>query len=319
MARLAAVVVTSLALMSGCQETKGSSGAKGDPGPKGDQGAPGPQGLPGQVIVLAAADGGSMVVDGGLVIVSGPPGPPGAVVVLNAADGGTIEVSGGVAYVVGPAGIQGASGAQGPAGIPGAQGPQGQPGAQGSAGAPGSPGQPGPLGPSGPAGADARLVYLDDTSSPFSDAGVHLLYSAVVPLPVWSTTGPAVVETFTIPIPSTTATTLIHFEGDALSSSCSNGGGAGAGWSGALALFIKPTGGGATINVGGITRCNHLTTAGNLCDDGFVFKATIPAGALPVGTYQAEFQLGQACTTTMYPGGAAYSVGHAITQVTQYP
>lgn len=55
----------------------GSKGDPGEPGPTGDAGPPGPKGEPGQVVVLATADGGSLVVDGGVAIVTGPAGPPG--------------------------------------------------------------------------------------------------------------------------------------------------------------------------------------------------------------------------------------------------
>jgi hypothetical protein len=67
-------------------------------------------GAPGQVVVLVAADGGSVVVDGGVAIVAGPQGqqgvqgPPGQVVVISTVDGGTIVIDGGVAIVTGPAG-----------------------------------------------------------------------------------------------------------------------------------------------------------------------------------------------------------------------
>ena len=39
----------------------------------------GPVGAPGQVVVISAQDGGSIVIDGGVAIVSGPQGPPGPV------------------------------------------------------------------------------------------------------------------------------------------------------------------------------------------------------------------------------------------------
>lgn len=103
----------------GPQGDAGVQGAVGPQGPAGDAGPPGPMGAmgaPGQVVVLASADGGALVVDGGVVIVAGPPGaagPPGQVVVVSTVDGGTIVVDGGVAIVAGPAGPQGAPGVAG--------------------------------------------------------------------------------------------------------------------------------------------------------------------------------------------------------------
>lgn len=76
----------------------------------------GVMGASGQVVVLASADGGSLIVDGGVVIVAGPPGPvgpAGQVVVLSTVDGGTIVIDGGVAIVVGPVGPQGVQGTAG--------------------------------------------------------------------------------------------------------------------------------------------------------------------------------------------------------------
>lgn len=86
----------------------GPEGARGPHGPPGEAGAvgpAGPQGPPGPVTVIAAADGGSIEVDGGLVIVSGPAGAPGAV------------------GPVGPQGPEGPVGATGPEGVRGPEGP----------------------------------------------------------------------------------------------------------------------------------------------------------------------------------------------------
>ncbi len=99
----------------------GSNGQQGIPGPQGpagDAGPQGPTGIAGQVVVLVAADGGSVVVDGGIVIVAGPQGPPGQqgaqgapgqVVIISTVDGGTIVIDGGVAIVAGPAGTAAAA------------------------------------------------------------------------------------------------------------------------------------------------------------------------------------------------------------------
>lgn len=97
----------------------GPSGATGAQGPQGERGAEGQQGLPGspgQVVVLASADGGIVVVDGGVAIVAGPPGDrgpvgptgaPGSVVLLSTVDGGLLSVDGGVIVVGGPPGPPG--------------------------------------------------------------------------------------------------------------------------------------------------------------------------------------------------------------------
>lgn len=76
-------------------------GAMGPPGPAGADGAQGMAGPTGPV---------------------GPQGIPGPVVVVEAADGGTLSVDGGVVIVAGPAGAQGPAGANGQ---PGAAGPSG--------------------------------------------------------------------------------------------------------------------------------------------------------------------------------------------------
>ncbi|MCA3011462.1 MAG: collagen-like protein [Myxococcaceae bacterium] len=100
----------------------GSSGQQGIPGPRGDAGETGPAGMtgaPGQVVVLVAADGGSVVVDGGVAIVAGPQGAPGQqgvqgapgqALFIFAADGGTAVVDGGVVVVAGPQGEVGMTG-----------------------------------------------------------------------------------------------------------------------------------------------------------------------------------------------------------------
>lgn len=125
---LVAVVLNLVACTSGPQGPQGPTGPQGDagiqgpagpPGPAGDAGPQGPMGamgVPGQVVVLAAADGGALVVDGGVVIVAGPQGPvgpAGQVVVVSTVDGGTIVVDGGVAIVAGPVGAQGVQGSAG--------------------------------------------------------------------------------------------------------------------------------------------------------------------------------------------------------------
>ncbi len=113
---------------AGPQGSMGASGPQGGPGPQGPPcpagdagpaGPPGQNGPPGQAVVLAAADGGSLVVDGGVVIVAGPhgpqgqQGPAGQALFVFVADGGSAVVDGGVIVVAGPVGAQGV---QGPAG-----------------------------------------------------------------------------------------------------------------------------------------------------------------------------------------------------------
>lgn len=101
---------------TGPQGDAGTQGPVGATGPAGDAGPAGPMGVPGQTVVLAAADGGALIVDGGVVIVTGPPGPAGPsgqVVVVSTVDGGTIVVDGGIVIVAGPPGPQGAQGTAG--------------------------------------------------------------------------------------------------------------------------------------------------------------------------------------------------------------
>lgn len=110
----------------------GVAGSQGDAGP---QGPAGPKGEPGQVVVLVADDGGSLVIDGGIAIVTGPPGPAGAAgqsVVGSgeppgtncAAGGARYDSASGTAYVCnGPAGDAGPTGPAGPDGLVGPQGP----------------------------------------------------------------------------------------------------------------------------------------------------------------------------------------------------
>ncbi len=156
---IAAFVVIGCTAKEGPQ---GPQGAKGDPGPMGAAGATGPmgamgtmgapgmdgargeQGLPGQVVVLQAADGGSLAIDGGVVIIAGPKGdsvllsnePAGA----NCARGGVALTQSGVtAYIC--------NGLQGPPGDAGPQGPQGPQGVQGIQGVQGLQGVQGPPGP----------------------------------------------------------------------------------------------------------------------------------------------------------------------------
>lgn len=144
--------VTALMMFGvGCSQSQGPQGENGPPGEQGAPGEHGRDGVPGRAL-LVLADGGTIVVDGGVVIVSGPTGPsgepgaagrdglpgePGRVVVLTVADGGTIEVDGGVAIVAGPAGVagpQGPVGATGPVGSTGSVGPRGDPGVAGADG-----------------------------------------------------------------------------------------------------------------------------------------------------------------------------------------
>lgn len=163
---------------AGAMGSSGQQGIPGPQGPAGDAGPQGPFGLPGQVVVLVAADGGSLVVDGGVAIIAGPQGPqgaqgqPGQALFVFASDGGSAAVDGGVVVIsgpqgaagaqgpVGPAGPQGSIGAQGPAGPQGTAGAQGPVGAQGTAGAQGAIGPQGIVGPRGPSGG-IRVLQAD--------------------------------------------------------------------------------------------------------------------------------------------------------------
>lgn len=133
-------LVAACAVLVGCQQgPKGDTGAQGPAGPSGvigstgQQGIPGPQGPPGdagpqglqgamglagQVVVVVAADGGSVVVDGGVAIVVGPPGPAGAPGPMGQtlfvfADAGSVVIDAGVVVVAGPAGPAGPQGTPG--------------------------------------------------------------------------------------------------------------------------------------------------------------------------------------------------------------
>jgi hypothetical protein len=95
---------------AGPQGPAGMAGPTGPQGPRGEAGPPGPVGPAGprgEVAVLATADGGIIVLDGGLVFVSGPPGQTGPI------------------GPVGPAGVAGGVGPSGPTGPTGATGPTG--------------------------------------------------------------------------------------------------------------------------------------------------------------------------------------------------
>ena len=125
----------------------GTVGPVGPIGPMGLEGAMGPKGEKGDQGDVLVLDGGTMV---------GPKGDTGTVTVISAADGGSLTVDGGIVIVAGPAGPIGLLGPAGPAGQQGQQGPAGNTGAagatgsQGSAGLQGNTGSQGPLGPRGP-------------------------------------------------------------------------------------------------------------------------------------------------------------------------
>lgn len=176
-----------IAFLVGCIIVLGCHGPKGDPGPKGEQGGTGPQGPPGQQgeegagldsLLIMIADGGSVIVDGGVAVVSGPQGAQGVVgapgeSVVGSSIGASTECpSGGVRYdsAGGPHFVcNGAPGqvlvvgvADGGAlafdgGLLVVSGPEGPVGATGSQGLPGT---PGPTGATGPAGG-VRIMNLD--------------------------------------------------------------------------------------------------------------------------------------------------------------
>lgn len=81
--RNAALVAVSI-LTLGCPAQKGEQGPAGPAGPAGAPGEQGPrgeagaQGPPGPGVVVALADGGTFVADGGVLFVAGPQGPIGA-------------------------------------------------------------------------------------------------------------------------------------------------------------------------------------------------------------------------------------------------
>ena len=102
----------------GSMGSMGASGQQGPVGPQGDagpMGAMGVMGAPGQVVVVAAADGGTVSVDGGVAIVTGPPGPQGPMgqTLFVLVDGGSVTFDGGVVVVSGPQGPQGNAGPPG--------------------------------------------------------------------------------------------------------------------------------------------------------------------------------------------------------------
>ncbi len=367
---------------AGPQGSMGASGPQGGPGaqgPSGDAGPAGPPGMngpPGQVVVLAAADGGSLVVDGGVVIVAGPAGPAGSAgpqgtagqsVVGSSEPAGSNCSGGGVRLVSASGTAYVCNGAQGPPGqsvgfaveLPGTTCPaggvrliassgtsivcNGPHGGQGQPGAQGQPGQAlfvfaadggsaaidggvvvvagpqGPQGIAGPPGLSPRLVFVEDTSSTFADGGRRPLVSLAYSISPWSTVPAPVVQSFVFSVGSL-STTVVRMEGRSLSSNCQNDNLAPQ-WNGDLELQISFPDGGSPVPAGGILRCDRRAVSGpgGFCDDGFAFTATVPAGALAVGEYRGAFILGRACTTTMWPGNAAYSIGEAVTLVTQFP
>lgn len=129
--------VMALAFFASC--TGGPKGEPGATGSKGDIGNAGPQGDPGPVGPK------------GDLGMTGPAGPTGAVSVLSAADGSTVTIDGGVVIISGQPGQQGPVGASGPAGPIGSTGP---------AGATGPTGPTGAIGPIGP-GAGVLVVGAD--------------------------------------------------------------------------------------------------------------------------------------------------------------
>lgn len=176
-----------LACLIGCVVVLGCQGLKGEPGPKGEQGIPGPQGPGGQSgsqgpglerLLIMVADGGSVIVDGGVAVVSGPQGMPGSAgapgqSVVGSSIGASNECpSGGVRYdsASGPNFV--CNGAPGQVLVVGVAdggtlsfdggllvvaGPAGPVGPIGSQGLPGTPGLTGATGPSG----GIRIMNLD--------------------------------------------------------------------------------------------------------------------------------------------------------------
>ncbi len=106
------VVALALGLFGCISDVPGPPGPAGPPGPVGEPGPLGPQGLPGAIgdLYVSIADGGSLLVDGGLLVIAGPVGPAGP------------------QGVQGPLGPQGAIGATGPQGVQGPAGPSLPPG-----------------------------------------------------------------------------------------------------------------------------------------------------------------------------------------------
>lgn len=144
-----------VAALIGCTQ----AGPKGDPGPDGQPGPQGPnggKGEPGDV---------------------GSEGPPGQVVLIAAADGGFVTVDGGLVIVAGPIGPQGPQGVQGPPGDAGAEGPQGTQG---------PPGDAGPQGPQGGKGDPGSVVVISaaDGGSLVVDGGLVIVAGPPGPLNV---------------------------------------------------------------------------------------------------------------------------------------
>ncbi len=98
---IALVCVAGAGCISDVPGPPGPSGERGGPGP---EGPPGPQGLPGAIgdLYVSIADGGTLLVDGGLLVLAGPKGDKG------------------------DQGVQGVQGVQGPQGAVGPVGPVGQ-------------------------------------------------------------------------------------------------------------------------------------------------------------------------------------------------
>lgn len=143
---LASALIAAAACQQGPRGEPGPQGARGEPGaagavgPRGDTGAQGPTGDRGAVLVLSVADGGALVVDGGVAIAAGPAGQSGL-------DGPQ-----------GPPGLQGGQGAPGPIGPLGANGPTG------------------PIGPAGP--SSGVLVIAGDGGVEGTLAGTMFFSSA---------------------------------------------------------------------------------------------------------------------------------------------